>query len=263
MLIDSHCHLNFEDLSKDIDNVLRLAKEAGVEAIVCVGTSLEDSKIAVGQTKEYPNVYSTVGIHPNDSVEIIVDSVNWIEFENLAKMPKNVAIGECGLDYSSIRYPASSIQYKNELSRQKDLLKKQIEIASSLSLPLSFHVRDAYEDMLEVVKAVKTPAVFHCFSGTAGYLQALLQNEDFYFSFAGNITFKNADTIRELAQLVPLDKILVETDTPFLAPVPLRGTINTPANVAVVAKRLAEIKNVSFEEICRVTKNNAKQIFNI
>lgn len=220
MLIDTHAHLNFPELLKDIDGVLERARIVGVEKIICVGTNLEDSKVAIGLAEKYSNLYATVGIHPENTCE------NWNEFERLAKNPKVVAIGECGLDN------------KVGLPNQKEIFEKQIAIAGKLNLPLIIHCRNAQEELMEMLKRVQhdTRGVLHCFAG------GMEIPENFYVSFAGNVTFKNAENLREVAKLVPLEKLLVETDCPFLAPEPRRGSQNEPVNVKITASKLAEIK---------------------
>lgn len=267
MLVDSHCHLNFYE-DGEIDNIIESAKNAGVEKFINIGTSLKDSQRAISQAVSYPNVYSTVGIHPNDDQNITTESIDWTEFEKLARSPRVVAIGECGLDYSHITEEILSVT--NEKERQKKLFIQQVKLANKLNLSLTIHIRDAYDDILEILNQVPHPikAVFHCMSGSPMYLENLLQlqlkqHHDFYFSFAGNITFKNAQNIRDLAFLVPLNKTLIETDCPFLAPDPHRGSRNTPANVKMVAEKLAEIKKTSFEEIARITSENSQRLFKI
>lgn len=238
MLIDTHAHLNFGELLKDIDGVLERAKIAGVEKIICVGTNLEDSKTAVALAQKYENLYATVGIHPENTC------VDWNEFEKLAKSPKIVGIGECGLDN------------KVGLPKQKEVFLKQIKIAQKLDLPLVIHVRDAWEE-IKNTNFSKNRGVFHCYSGPVNI------PENFYVSFAGNVTFKNAGNLRELAKLVPLDKLLIETDCPFLAPEPLRGSQNEPANVKITALTLAKLHNVSLEKISEITTKNAVKLFNL
>lgn len=238
MLIDSHAHLNFPELLEDIDGVLARAKEAGVEKIINIGTNLEDSRVAIKLAEKYDNLYATVGIHPENA------GADWNEFERLAKNPKVVAIGECGLDN------------KVGLPNQKEVFVQQIEIAKKLDLPLVIHVRDAWEE-IKNIDLSKNRGVFHCYSGPAKFPQ------NFYVSFAGNVTFKKAENLRELARLVPIERLLVETDCPFLAPEPLRGSRNEPANVRITAQQLAEIKNVSLEELSGVTTGNATKLFNL
>ena len=273
MIIDSHAHLNFPEL-EETEKVLARAKDVGVETIINIGTSIADSQLGIEIASKFPNVYTTVGIHPNDSVNSTVESIDWKQFEDLAKLPKVVAIGECGLDYSRFTQTKTDDrsylfeETEKERLRQKRLFRKQIEIAQKLQLPLSIHVRDAYDDMITLAGNIQTNAVFHCFSGTPKYLNSLLQLQlklklNFYFSFAGNITFKNAESIRDLAKLVPLDRILVETDCPFLAPEPHRGSRNVPANVRIVAEKLAEVREINFEEIAKITTANSRKLFQL
>lgn len=237
MLIDSHAHLNFPELLSDIDGVLARAKEAGVEKIINIGTNLDDSKIAIDLAQKYDNLYATVGIHPENP------SVDWAEFEKLAKSPKVVAIGECGLDN------------KTGLPGQKEIFLKQIEIARKLDLPLIIHMRDSQEEMAKI-DLTSNRGVFHCFSG------GIEVPSSFYISFAGNVTFKSAQNLRDLARLIALEKLLIETDCPFLAPEPLRGSRNEPANVKITATVLAKLHNVSLEEFLKETSTNAKKLFN-
>ncbi len=236
MLIDTHAHLNFPELMADIDGVLARAKAAGVEKIINIGTSLEDSKIAIDLAQKYDNLYATVGIHPENTCD------DWEMFERLAKSPKVVAIGECGLDN------------KVGLQNQGEVFEKQIEIAQKLDLPLVIHVRDAWEEIAKMDLS-KNRGVFHCYSGPAHLIP------NFYASFAGNVTFKNAGPLRDTAKLIPIDKLLVETDCPFLAPEPHRGSQNEPANVKITATVLAELKNMSIEEFTRETTENAEKLF--
>lgn len=243
MIIDSHAHI--EDFAP------------GVDKIINVGTSLSDSEKAIALAQRYPNIYASVGIHPNDDPSATVDNVDWKKFEELAKFPKVVAIGETGLDYSR----------GSDRDRQAALFEKQISIASKLNLPLSIHIRDAQEDLMTILDSGQNDrlrGVFHCFSGNVDYLNFILEKlPNFYISFAGNITFKNAKNLQELAKLVPLERLLIETDSPYLAPEPLRGTQNVPANVKITAQTLAKIKNTSFEEIAATTTKNAETLFKI
>lgn len=247
MLIDSHAHLNFGELLTDIEGVLDRAKVAGVEKIINIGTSLEDSKVAIELAQKYENLYATVGIHPENTC------ADWNEFERLAKSPKVVAIGECGLDYFKIQDLRLKTQ---EITRQKIIFEKQIEIAKKLNLPLVIHMRDSQEEMAKI-DLTNNRGVFHCFSG------GIEVQSNFYISFAGNITFKNAHNLREIAKLVPLEKLLVETDCPFLAPDPLRGSRNEPENVKITVSKLAELNNISLDELSGVTSANAINLFKI
>lgn len=250
MLVDSHCHLNFSDYGQIIDEVVTRAKQAGVEKMINIGASMDDSAEAVGLAQKYEAMWATVGIHPNDDPTATIENVDWEKFMALAKQPKVVAIGETGLDFSR----------SQDKDRQVALFQKQIGIATNLDLPLSIHVRDGQEDLMKLDIAGR--GVFHCFSGDQRYLEYIL-DRGFYVSFAGNVTFKNAPGLRELAKLTPLDRLLVETDCPYLSPEPLRGSRNEPANVKITATVLAEVKNVSFEELAQITTANCQKLFKI
>ncbi|MCL4390526.1 MAG: TatD family hydrolase [Patescibacteria group bacterium] len=244
MLIDSHCHLT-KKFCPDVDQTLAQAKDAGVEKIITIGTTLEDSQEGIEIAQNHDGVYAAVGIHPEESC------ANWGKFEQLAQMPRVAAIGECGLDY------------KVGLPGQKEIFEKQIGIARKLNLPLSIHIRDAQDDLMKMDLA-GTRGVFHCFSGDERYLNFILTKlPDFYISFAGNVTFKNASGLQQLAKLVPLERLLVETDSPFLAPHPLRGSQNTPANVKITVQFLADLKSISLEELSKITSKNAQILFGI
>lgn len=277
MIIDSHAHLDsFDEIT--LSSILIDAQQSNVEKIVCIGTSLEDSQIAINLAQKHNGLYATVGIHPNDNRNLTVATIDWDLFKDLAKKTKVVAIGECGLDYSKFS-ELNDQEIESEMNRQKLLFLKQIQIAVELALPLSIHVRDAYADMLDLASLVQTNAVFHCFSGTQQYLEKLLALSSieldtskhtflnratcptFFFSFAGNITFRNATHLRDLAKLIPLERILIETDCPFLSPEPFRGKQNCPSNVKIIAEKLAEIKNISFSQLVQQTTINAKQLF--
>lgn len=271
MLIDSHAHLNFKDFAADFDDVIARAKEAGVEKIINIGTSMEDTSEVIDLAQKFDWMHAAVGIHPIDDSKNTVETVDWTEFERLARMPKVVAIGECGLDYS--RLPGYQTTRLPEIDRQKKLFAKQIEIAKKLGLPLSIHVREAQEDALAILDACaartyqndeKLKGVFHCFSGDQKYLEFILKSlPNFYISFAGNITFRNAQPIRNLAKGVPLDRLLSETDCPFLTPEPNRGKRNEPANIRYTAEILAGIKGLSLPEIGKITTENAERLFRL
>lgn len=260
MLVDSHAHLNFPELAGDLPQVLQAATEAGVEKIICVGTTVQDSERAGEVATKYDMVYASVGVHPHEQ-----EAVNWDNYQRLIENNRVVAIGECGLDFS--RFGELTPEAKEiEISQQKDLFLRQIAIALAHNLPLIIHIRDAYEEiMAEFARPLsRLRGVFHCFSGTHDYARFIREDlPGFYFSFAGNITFKNAQSVRELAKLAPLERVLIETDAPFLSPEPRRGLGNSPANVKIVAQRLAEVKNISLEEVARTTSENAVKLFNL
>lgn len=244
MLIDSHCHLTKQFLDDPAETIQR-AKDDGVEKMICVGTHLEDSKEAIQIAQDFDGVYASVGIHPEETYQ------DWDAFEKLIGRPKVVAIGETGLDY------------KVGLPGQKDIFKKQISLARKHDKPMIIHIRDAQEDLMEM-DLKNCRGVFHCFSGDAKYLDYVLNSlPDFFISFAGNVTFKNAKELQELAMAVPLERMLTETDSPFLSPEPLRGSQNEPKNVKIVAQFLANLKGVSFDKLEKITSSNATKLFNL
>lgn len=264
MFIDSHAHLNFNDYASDFADVVARAKQADVEKVVNIGTSMADAREVIDLAEKYDWMFAAVGIHPNDDLQVNIFNIDWGEFENLTKSHKVVAIGETGLDY--LRLPSETKPRNEEIKRQKELFLKQIELAAKLGLPLSVHIRDAQDDTMEIFDMLEKPikGVFHCFSGDLNYLGFIMRKlPDFYVSFAGNITFKNAQQLRDLAKSVPLERMLLETDCPFLTPEPNRGNRNEPANIVDTALTLAMIKGLSVQELGRITSENAQRLFGI
>jgi TatD DNase family protein len=266
-MIDVHCHLNFKSFANDYDEVIRQANEAGVTTIINVGTKLDSSKKAVELASKYENLYAIVGVHPHhaDKLELETD---WIEqLEILAREPKVVAIGEIGMDY--YRYKSNGI---TDPKQQKDVFEKQIELAHKVNLPLQIHNRHAGNDILDVISYHKTslkdiPGMFHCFSGNTEFLKKVL-NLGFYVGFDGNITYEGIapgeDTLlSDLAREAPLDRIVIETDSPYLTPVPHRGSRNTPTYGILVGEFIAKIKAISFSEVDRQTTENTRLLFGI
>lgn len=264
-MIDSHCHLNFPEFNKDIEETIKRAKEKGVEKIINVGTSIKHSRQVVELAQKYDELYAIVGVHPHDADSL---NDNWIdELEELAKKPKVLAIGEIGLDY-----------FQHEIGRtvdhevQKNVFKRQIELAIKLKLPLQIHSRHAANDILEILDIYKKdflnpPGVFHCFAGDTDYLKSVL-NLGFYVGFDGNITYKGLapgenTSLRELADKCPIERILTETDSPFLTPIPYRGGRNEPSYVIIVAETIAKIKGLSFDDVNKITTDNIKKLFNL
>lgn len=226
MFIDTHTHI--------------ISPADGVDKIILVGTDLDDSQKAILIAQQHENVFATVGIHPQNTCS------DWERFEELVKQPKVVGIGECGLDYHQNYDPA-----------QKQIFEKQLEIARKYDLPLSIHIRDAWEETKGILDSARmTRGVLHCYSGPPEI------PKNFYVSFAGNVTFNNAKELQELAKNIPLEKILLETDSPYLAPEPVRGTQNFPENVKIIAQFLAKLKNVRLEEVAKITTENANKLFN-
>lgn len=274
-MIDVHCHLNFHAFEKDYDGVIRKAVADGVEKIINVGTSIESSQKAIELAQKYENLYAIVGIHPHHADKVSreagsrsagqSDFVN--ELEELAKQKKVVAIGEIGMDYYS--YKSNAIV---DPKVQREVFIKQIELAIKLSLPLQIHNRLAGIDILEVIKHYKNellspPGMFHCMSGDIEHLKRVL-DLGFYVGFDGNITYEGiakgeTTELSELVKYTPIDRIVAETDSPYLSPEPYRGMRNIPSYVILVGKFLAKIKAISFEETEEITSQNAKKIFHL
>lgn len=255
MLIDTHVHLDDTRFNEDRDAVLARAKDAGVEAFVTIGCDLATSQAAVRLADQHPCVYASIGVHPHEVRHI---SDGWYdEFRRLAQSKKVVAYGEIGLDY---HYNHSSPK------EQRERFREQIQLARELALPVIIHTRDAQEDTVKILReeqASNIGGVLHCFSGDAWLAKDAL-DLGFYLSFSGILTFQNATTLREIAKTVPLDRLLIETDCPYLSPVPHRGKRNEPAYVAHVAKQLTAIHPaLTLEDIARNTTQNAKRLFRI
>lgn len=256
MFIDTHTHLDDARYNDDREAMIARARETGVEAFVSIGCDLTTSQAAVSLADHYPFVYASVGVHPHE-VKHIQDE--WYdEFRQLAKSKKVVAYGEIGLDY---HYNYSSPK------EQRDRFREQIQLARELRLPLIIHTREAQEDTIAILKeenASEVGGVFHCFSGDAWLAKEGLEL-GFYLSFSGILTFQNAAALREIAKQTPLNRVLIETDCPYLTPVPYRGKRNEPAYVSKVAQQLASIHSpaLSLEQIGGQTSDNAKRLFKI
>ena len=247
---DSHAHYNDEKFNQDKDNVLKEIYNQDITRLVCAGYNYQSSVSAIEISKENDWIYTTIGISPNDVEDLAkVDSL-----EELLKEKKIVAIGEIGLDY-----------YWNKENKdiQKELFIKQIELANKYNLPIVIHTRDAAIDTIDILKnhPCNKKGVFHCCPLNQELIKEGLKL-GFYISFSGNITFKNAKS-DACIELVPLDRILIETDSPYLAPEPLRGTRNDSRNVKLVAQKIASVKNLSVEEVAKITYDNANRIFNL
>ena len=253
MLIDTHTHLDDARYNDDRDAMIARAREAGVEAFVTIGCDLATSQAAVAIANQHPFVYASVGVHPHEVKHI---SDGWYdEFRRLGTNNKVVAYGEIGLDY---HYNHSSPK------DQRERFREQIQLARELNLPVIIHTREAQEDTMTILKEEKASeigGVFHCFSGDAWLAKDAL-DLGFYLSFSGMLTFQNATMLRDIAKNTPLDRVLIETDCPYLTPVPHRGKRNEPAYVAHVAKQLAAIHpELSLEQIGQRTTENAKRLF--
>ena len=255
-LFDSHSHLNDEKFDEDRNDLIEKIKKENISKFLTCGYNLEGSKKAIEIAKICDSTYATVGISPNDipqNEEKMWKNIE--EIKDLAQNKKVVAIGEIGLDY-----------YWNKENRkmQLDVFKKQIEIANELNLPIVIHTREAVMDTISVLKEnpVNNKGVFHCCPLNRELVKEALKL-GFYISFSGVVTFKNAKNADEIINMVPLDKILIETDSPYLSPEPLRGTRNTPINVKLVAAKVARTKNMPIEEIASITYSNACKLFRV
>lgn len=256
MLIDSHAHIQATEFSTDVDRVIQQAKEAGVEQIVVVGGAgdLSSNQAALELAEAYPGLHATVGMHPHDAKEVSEKDLD--RLAELARSPKVVAIGETGLDFY---YDHSPRQV------QMDLFCRFIQMARDTGLPLVVHDRDAHREVGELLGHEgkgDLRGVIHCFTGDYGAAREFL-DLGFYISFSGILTFKSADSLRDAARRCPLDRILVETDSPYLAPVPHRGERNEPAFVRFVAEAVAAARGISQEEAAEATSHNAQNLFGI
>jgi len=250
-LVDTHCHLDFPEFDLDRNEVIQRAHSLGVNHIINIGSSLEGSIRSLELTRQYPDVYAAIGVHPHEADRFDIKEEK--RLRELAKEAKVLAIGEIGLDY-----------YKNYSSadNQRLLFAKLLELARDLSLPLVIHSRNAPEDTLKFLKAaMPVKAVVHCFSQDETFLKECL-DLGFFVSFTCNITYKNAQNLRELVKVTPLERLLLETDAPYLAPEGMRGDRNEPVNIKILAGEVARIKQTTLEEVARATTDNAKAFFN-
>lgn len=250
---DSHSHYNDEKFNDDRDEVINKIYNDGITKMMCIGYNVKSSEQAIEISKEYPFMFATVGISPND-----IDDANLGNIEKIREMAKSekvVAIGEIGLDY---------YWNKDNKELQKEFFIKQIELADELDLPIVIHCRDAVMDTLDILKNKINPkkrGIFHCCMLNKELIKEAVKL-GFYISFSGNVTFKSAKPDLAVNE-VPLDKILIETDSPYLTPEPFRGSRNDSRNVKLVAKKIAEIKQMPIEDIARITYENAKRLYNI
>ncbi|MBI5407253.1 MAG: TatD family hydrolase [Nitrospirae bacterium] len=256
MLIDTHCHLTMNQYDPDRSGVIQRARDAGVERMITIGTDLEDSQRAVALAEGHDFMSAAVGIHPHDVKEIKDPEATCQSLKSMTSNSKVVALGETGLDYHYMHSPAPL---------QQEHFRIMIRMAKACGLPLIIHSREAKEDTLKILSEEvgdQLRGVFHCFSGDMEMAEAALAM-GFYLSFSGMVTFQNAKTILEVVKAVPLDRILTETDAPFLTPHPHRGKRNEPVYVRYVAEKVAELKALSIEETAKAIFANAAKLFNL
>ncbi|NDD92005.1 TatD family deoxyribonuclease [bacterium] len=258
MWVDSHCHLNYDYAPKSTEDLVREASDEGVTHLMTIGTDLKSLPDVVAISERFSNVHHTVGVHPHDALLMTDEDLS--QLRQAASHPKCRAIGEIGLD----------TYYKNSpLDIQLHRLRQQLDLALETRLPVVIHSRDAEQELLhelrrysERVSSEVVPGVIHCFTGTQAFGKACL-DLGFYISFSGILTFKNAQELRESAKIFPLERILVETDSPYLAPVPFRGKKCEPRMVKQTGLYLAELRGIDPNEVARVTTENAKRVFRI
>ncbi len=255
ILVDSHCHIDFPELYENLDEVLDRAYAAGVGYLLCVSVNLEDLENIIEIANRHPHVFATAGVHPNHDPGV-VDSPTYLKLHAAATIPSVVAVGETGLDY---------YRSQGDLEWQLDRFRKHIGVSKEVGKPLIVHTRQANYDTISIMReegASDVGGVMHCFSEDWATAKAAL-DMGFYVSISGIVTFKNADAVREVAKKVPSDRLLVETDSPYLAPVPHRGYTNEPAFVADTAKYLANLRGVHFDTLARQTTENFFRLFTL
>lgn len=253
-LIDTHAHLDFDNYQEDFDKVIEDAFKAGVERMIIPGVTIQDIPKIITLIDKYDCLYGAVGLHPSDAKDW--DDNTYETLKEYAKHKKIIAIGEVGLDY---------YWDKTFNDVQQHVFREQIRLAKELNKPLIVHNRDAHEDTLSILKeteAANIGVVMHCFSGSAEFAIECTKL-GFYIALGGPVTFKNAKKPKEVAKAVPVDKLLVETDSPFLTPHPYRGKTNYPHMVKLVAQEIASLRKISFEEVAKTTTENAQKLFKI
>ena len=253
MLIDSHCHLDFNDFDEDFDEIMARAREAGVTAMLNAGNNINELDRQLALSETYPFIYTAVGVHPHNAAEY--PDIKAADFVEKSHHKKVVAIGECGLDYYYDYSPPDI---------QKKIFIEQIIAAQQTGLPLIIHTRDADDDTIAILDEYYKKAPFsgeiHCFS-TSRKLAEFALSIGFYISASGIITFNKSGELRDIFKDVPLERLLVETDSPFLAPIPMRGRRNEPSFVRYTAERLAQLKDITFEKLAQITSDNFHNLF--
>ncbi len=254
MIFDTHAHYDDEQFDEDRDELLASMQACGVEAVTNIGASLATSQNTIELTKKYPFVYGAIGVHPNEVDELNEDGIAWLK-ENSA-LPKIVAVGEIGLDY-----------YWDEPGRevQKKWFLRQLELAREVKLPVVIHSRDAAKDTLDIMKSFHAESlggVIHCFSYTKEMAREYL-NMGFYLGIGGVVTFKNAKKLKEVVEYMPMEQMVLETDCPYLSPVPNRGKRNSSLNLPYVVEEVARLKGISADEVIGITNRNAKTMYRL
>ena len=249
-MIDFHSHLDDEKILPFLDEIIKRAKDTGVSLIVSPSVNLDSAIKIIEISKKFENVLPMIGIHPSEIDNFENEDLN--QLEDLIKKEKIIGIGEMGLDYT----------YKTDKNKQKEIFEKQLQLAEKYKLPVVLHIRETFNDIFEILKKFKVIPIWHSCTGNLEEVEKFLEYGGF-ISFSGIITFKNANKVREIVKIVPLEKIFLETDSPYLTPEPYRGKINEPANVKFVYQKVAEIKNIEIEKISNIIINNFENLFKI
>ncbi len=251
-MIDTHSHINFEDYKENFANFIENLKNNEIDNVIIPGVEPSTFNEIISLCEQYNMLYGAIGIHPSEAKTYTQDIEK--EIINLCKHNKIVAIGEIGLDY----------YWEQETKElQKEVFRKQLKIAEELKIPVLIHDREAHEDTFEILQEFNLKnVVFHCFSGNAGFAKKCIE-KGYYIAIGGVVTFKNAKDLKEVAKITPLDKLLLETDAPYLAPVPYRGKLNSPAYLKYIAQEIANLKEIDIEEVKKQTTQNAQKIFGI
>ncbi len=254
-LIDTHCHLSFGQLAQDVDGVIERSHAAGVTGWVTVGTDSEHNRKVIDLAERFDNMYAAIGIHPHDAKDVTADTL--AELKELAQHEKVVAVGETGLDFHYNFSPPDE---------QRRVFTAQLQIAAELNLPVIIHSREAFGETIDILKQHGKgvhKVVFHCFGGDAEQAKMVL-NDGYYVSFTGVVTFKNAENARQAADVVPLDRLMLETDCPYMSPVPMRKQkINEPALMVHTARYLAELKQMDFDDFATAVTATSREFFNL
>ena len=253
MLFDSHAHLDDDRFNEDRTDVINLLQKGGISYVVNIGADYKTSLNSVELANKYDFVYAAIGVHPYDAADVddnLIENLRTLAINN----KKVVAIGESGLDYS---------HGNEDREAQKRAFIRHIKLADELNLPIIVHNRDSHKDMMDILTSQRPKnAIIHCYSGSLEMAKILI-DMGYFISFSGTVTFKNAKKLVDVAEFVPLDKLLIETDCPYLSPEPERGTRNNPLKVRYTAARIAELKGLTFEEIAKATMENAKRVYKI
>lgn len=254
MIFESHAHYDDEDFDKDREELLDSLAEHGIGTVINIGASIAGSEMTVELSERYPFLYGAVGVHPSEVEELTEEGL--ARLRSLCGHEKIVAVGEIGLDY---HYPEPAV------SVQKEWFERQLELAREVKLPVIIHSREAAKDTLDIMKAHRAEeigGVIHCFSYAKEMAKEYL-DMDYYFGIGGVITFKNAKKLKEAVQYIPMDRILLETDSPYLSPEPHRGERNSSLNLPYVAEAISELKGISYEEVVEITERNARRLFHL